>query len=95
MYKILAFKIALIKITTFLILIIIIIAKMFEYIVIKLGIHQNLNIYEYDFYENDNDVIKALLEYKDLNVKRTLHFTLNCMQRVCQIEYFNIFYQCF
>lgn len=68
---------------------------MFGYIVFKLGILQNLNIYEYDFYENNNELIKAVLEYKDLNVKKTLNFTLICMKRVCRIEYFNIFYQCF
>lgn len=50
---------------------------MFGYIVFKLGILQNLNIYEYDFYENNNELIKAVLEYKDLNVKKNIKFYFN------------------
>lgn len=50
---------------------------MFGYTVIKLGILQNLNLYEYDFYENNNELIKAVLEYKDLNVKKNIKFYFN------------------
>lgn len=47
---------------------------MFEHVVIKLGILQNLHIYEYDFYENNNDLIKAFLEYKETQCEKNVTF---------------------